>query len=50
MEEKNEGKVKLNEEILTEDEFEEKKEELEKKPGVKVVEKGNNSFKVRIQG
>ena len=45
-----EKKVKLNEEVLTENEFEEKKEILEKKKGVKVVENGPDSFKVRIQG
>ena len=45
-----EKKIKLNEEVLTEDEFDKKKKELEQKKGVKVIEKGDGSFKTRIQG
>lgn len=45
-----EKKIKLNEEVLTEEEFQKRKEELEKQPGVKVVEDGADSYKVRIQG
>jgi len=45
-----EKKIKLNKQLLTEEEFEKKKEELEKKKGVKVVKENSNSYKVRIQG
>lgn len=45
-----ESKVILNEEEITKDDFEKKKEKLERKPGVKVVKVKENTYKTRIQG
>lgn len=41
--------VTLNNKKLTESEFVEKKEELEKKKGVKVVEVGDKEYRTRLQ-
>ena len=43
-------KIILNEKHISEEDFEKRKKELEKKPGVKIVEIGNNIYKTRIQG
>jgi hypothetical protein len=48
--EEQEKKVKLNEQELTEQEFKTKKAELEKKPGVVVVETGERKFRTRLKG
>jgi len=45
-----EKKVMLNEQELTQTEFQAKKAELEKKPGVHVVETGENKHRTRING
>ena len=45
----NEDQVKLNENVITKDEFAKKKEEIEKNKGMKVVETGTNEYKIRIQ-
>jgi len=42
--------IKLNEQTLTEKEFEEKKKELESKPGVIVVKISEGVYKTRIRG
>ena len=42
-------KVKLNEKELTQEEFENEKEKLEKNKGIKVVETGTDEYKTRIQ-
>jgi len=43
-------RVKFNEQEISETEFQKRKAELEKKPGVKVVETSEGNYKVRIQG
>lgn len=43
-------KVTLNEKEVSQTEFQARKAELEKKPGVVVVETGENQFKTRIKG
>lgn len=45
-----EKKVTLNEKTMTQTEFDQKKEELEKKPGVTVVQVNEDTFKSRIKG
>ena len=45
-----EKKVRLNEQVLTEDEFQKKKVELEKKPGVKVIKIEEGVYKTRLKG
>lgn len=45
-----EGTIVLNEKTLTRDEFEQKKSELEKKPGVAIVEVGPDAYRSRIKG
>ena len=42
--------VKLNEKEISQEEFKKKKEELEQKPGVKVVQVSENTYKTRIKG
>ncbi len=42
--------VTLNERTMTRDQFEREKETLEKKPGVSVVEVGDNAYRSRIKG
>lgn len=46
----NEDKVKLNEKEMTKEDFNKKKESLESKKGVTVVETGQNEYKSKIQG
>jgi hypothetical protein len=41
--------VTLNGERLTEEEFKKRAEDLEKKPGVKVVETGEGQFRTRLE-
>jgi hypothetical protein len=48
--EKKKDTVRLNEEELTSEEFEEKKKQLEKKPGVTVVQTNESTFRSRIKG
>lgn len=48
--ENTEIRVRLNEKEMTQAEFDKKKVELEKKPGVHVVEIGENSYKTRLNG
>jgi hypothetical protein len=43
-------KIRVNKEKLTEEEFAQKKEELEGKKGVKLVEVRKNVYKIQIQG
>ncbi len=45
-----EKKTSLNEQEMTEEDFLAKKAELEKKPGVHVVETGENKHRIRING
>jgi hypothetical protein len=45
-----EKKVTLNEQSLTKEEFEKKKNELEKKPGVSVVKISEDAYRSRIKG
>ena len=45
-----EEKIKFNEQEITKEEFNKKKEELEQKKGVKVIQISENTFKTRIQG
>ena len=45
-----EKKIKLNEQELTQEEFDKKKAELTAKPGVTLVEVGENQYKTRIKG
>lgn len=45
-----EDTVRLNEHEMPKSDFERKKEELEKKPGVSVVETGEGEFRTRIKG
>jgi hypothetical protein len=48
---KNEEKViTLKKQKLTEAEFQKKKTDLERKPGVVLVEVGENQFKTRLKG
>lgn len=47
-EEKQEKKIKLNEELLTETEFEKKKKEVEKMKGAKLVEVAPNEYKIQL--
>lgn len=49
-EEKKNENVILNNKEMTKEEFEEKKEKLESKKGVKVLEIGEGTHKSRIQG
>ena len=42
-------KIKLNEQLLSVEEFEEKKKEIEAKKGVKIVEVKPNEYKIQIQ-
>lgn len=44
------GKVILNGKVITNEEFEEKKKEVKKQKGVKIVEVSNNIYKTRLQG
>ena len=44
-----EKKIKLNEEYLTESEFEKKKKEVEKMKGAQIVEVAPNEYKIRLQ-
>jgi hypothetical protein len=44
-----EDQVKLNERVISKDDFDKKKEEVEKNKGMKVVEVNKNEYKVRIQ-
>lgn len=44
------NKVTLNEKEISKDDFDKKKEELENKPGVKVIKTNENTYKSRIQG
>lgn len=43
-------KIKLNEQLLSVEEFEEKKKEIEAQKGVKIVEVKPNEYKIQIQG
>jgi len=45
-----EDQIKLNEQVLSKDEFKKKKEEIEKNKGMNVIETENNKYKIRIQG
>lgn len=49
MEEAKEKKIKLNEEYLTESEFEKKKKEVEQMKGAQLVEVAPNEYKIRLQ-
>lgn len=44
-----EKKIKLNEEYLTESEFEKKKKEVENMKGAQLVEVAPNEYKIRLQ-
>ena len=43
-------RIILNDQELSREDFDKKKEELEKKPGVRVVEIAHDTFKTRIKG
>lgn len=42
-------KIKLNEEYLSEEEFEKKKEEVEKMKGAKLVEVAPGEYKIKLE-
>lgn len=44
-----EDQVKLNEKVVSKDDFEKKKQEVEKNTGMHVVEVNKNEYKIRIQ-
>jgi hypothetical protein len=49
MEENQEKKIKLNEQYLTESEFEVKKREVKNMKGAQLVEVAPNEYKIRLQ-
>ena len=48
--ESTEDQVTLNEQTMTQAEFEDRKKDLESKPGVSVIETGKDRFRSRIKG
>jgi hypothetical protein len=44
-----EDQVKLNERVISKDDFDKKKEKVEKNKGMKIVEVNKNEYKIRIQ-
>jgi len=44
-----EKKIKLNEQFLTEEEFQKKKEEIEKQKDAELVEVAPNEYKLRLR-
>ena len=42
------NEIKINEKVVTKEEFEEKKKEIEEMPNAKLVEKTKDNFKIRL--